>query len=232
MAATISMNFVSCMRNLDKKNAEEITNLLKQKYGIEFVVKSIGNRNAGNMWSTVTAFCYPENNPKVIFEAVMNVDKELVSDEYPVRLLEIEAKDIIEKEFSENNITATVNVSISRVSDLPDILNMNLEQVIFASPKLGITFKTVVCEGADTKSMYETTAKLLKRFYNGNPEMIVGTTIWKYDKEAYEKCASELNSIPRIGNTALQKHGPLSTVNVAINTGEINIGFEDFSEKF
>ena len=129
MVAALSMSFTACMRNLDTNNAEEVANLLGQKYGIEFGVKSIGNRLASDKADTVTAYCYPKNNEKVVFEAVMSIDRKLVSDNYLVRLLEKEAKEIIEKRFAENEIEATVLVSVSHLSSSAT-LNADLASVI------------------------------------------------------------------------------------------------------
>ena len=67
---------------------------------------------------------------------------------------------------------------------------------------------------------------------SGDPAMLLGTTLWKYTDESYEKCAKEMNSIPNIGKTVLEEYGPLTKVTVAMNNGAINMGFEDFAEEF
>ena len=232
MAAALSMSFTACMKNLDSNNAEEVANLLGQKYGIEFEVKSIGNRLASDKADTVTAYCYPKNNAKVIFEAVMNVERELVSDDYPVRLLEIAAKEKIEAEFSEKSIEATVAVSIARLLSNENLFDANLADIISENPELSLTFTTVLCDGADARKTYDTVIALLEELYSGNPKMSIGTTIWKYSNDAYSKCSDEMNSIPDISKTVLEQYDPISRVNVALVEGEINTDYEKFENNF
>lgn len=232
MAAALSMSFTACMRNLDSNNAEEVANLLGQKYGIEFGVKSIGNRLASDKADTVTAYCYPKNNEKVIFEAVMNVDRELVSDDYPVRLMEIEAKEKIEAKFSEIGMAATVSVSIARLPNSANLLDANLADVISENPELSLTFTTVLCDSADSQKTYDVVIALLNELYSGNPKMSIGTTIWKYSNDAYTKCSDEMNSIPDISKTVLEQYNPISKVNVVLVEGEINMDYEKFKNNF
>ena len=232
MAAALSMSFTACMKNLDSNNAEEVAKLLGKKYGIEFEVKSIGNRLASDKADTVTAYCYPKNNAKVIFEAVMNVERELVSDDYPVRLLEIAAKEKIEAEFSEKSIEATVAVSIARLLSNENLFDANLADIISENPELSLTFTTVLCDGADARKTYDTVIALLEELYSGNPKMSIGTTIWKYSNDAYSKCSDEMNSIPDISKTVLEQYDPISRVNVALVEGEINTDYEKFENNF
>lgn len=232
MAAALSVSFTACMKKLDSNNAEEVANLLGQKYGIEFEVKSIGNRLASDKADTVTAYCYPKNNKQVIFEAVMNVERELVSDDYPVRLLEIAAKEKIEAEFSEKGIEATVAVSIARLPSSENLLDANLADIISENPELSLTFTTVLCDGAEARKTYDTVIALLEELYSGNPKMSLGTTIWKYSNDAYSKCSDEMNSIPDISKTVLEQYDPVSRVNVALVEGEINTDYEKFENNF
>lgn len=232
MAAALSISFTACMRNLDSNNAQEVTNLLNQKYGIEFEVKSIGNRLATDKADTVTAYCYPKDNEKVIFEAVINVDRELISDDYPIRLLEVAAKEKIEGKFSEKGINATVAVSIARLLGSDNLLGVNLSDIIAEYPELSLTFTTVLCDGADSRETYDTVVGLLEELYSGNPKMSIGTTIWKYSSDTYANCSDEMNSIPDISKTALEQYEPISKVNVAIVEGKINTDYETFQNKF
>lgn len=232
MTATILFCFTSCFYGFDKNDARDIEKLLEQKYGIEFEVTSIGNRLTNPSSNTVTAYCHPKNNDKVIFEAVMSTNKELVSDDYRKCLLETEAKDIIEERFSKNGIEATVDVSISRLIISDDLSDKNLAQVITDCPTISLTFTTVISDKADLNSTYEVTKEILYEFYSGNTEMLLGTSIWRYDEKAYKQCTSEMNNIPTIAKTALEDYNPISNVNLAIRNGKINKNLEEFSKEF
>ena len=99
IAMAALMNFTSCLRALNKTNAGDIERLLQEKYGIEFQVISIGNRLASPSMDTVTAYCSPKNNNRVVFEAKMNTNNELVSDNFPNRVIDVQAEDYIENYF-------------------------------------------------------------------------------------------------------------------------------------
>lgn len=232
MAAALSMSFTACIRNLDSNNAEEVANLLGQKYGIEFGVKSIGNRLASDKADTVTAYCYPKNNEKVIFEAVMNAEHKLVADDYLVRVLEVEAKEIIENKFTENGIKATALVSVFHLSSLVSLVDTELANVIRECPDLSLTFATVLCEDADREKTYSIIVALLVGFYSNNRKMLLGTTIWKYPEKVYNDCAKEINSLLHISKTVLEQYNPISKVNVAIVDGVLNKSFEEFAKEF
>lgn len=211
-------------------NTQKITELLKQKYGVEFEVQKIGNRLATDKWDTMTAFCYPKERKEILFEAVMNADGELISDDYYVTLLEYEAKERIEERYHKGGIDATVNVSISHLSEDIDEM-INLEQLLSQNPTLSLTFTTVMRSGANMRTVYETTVSLLEEYYSGNPQMALGTTIWTYDVQSYQKCAEEMNRVPYLGKTALEKNNPISVINVSKVDGKINISFDVFKEK-
>lgn len=232
MAVALSMNFTACINKLNVDNAESIKKLLNQKYGIEFEVKSIGNRLADGELDTVKAYCYPKNNDKVIFDAVMNIKNELVFDDYLVRLLETEAKEVIESRMAEVGIKATVAVSVSHIDNELQSTDLNLKDIIAEHPELSLTFSTVLCENVNAEDLYNVVADILNGFYSGNPNMMLGTTIWKYTETACNKCSEDVNSVSRISKTLLEKYDPISQVNIAIVYGTINKSLEEFVSEF
>lgn len=225
-------SFVSIMRKLDLDNAYEIAELLNKKYEAVFDVKAIGNRLASDRVDKVKAYCCPKDNEDLLFEAVMNVERELVSDDYPACLVEAQAKEIIEKAFEGKGIRAFADVSVSRVPFDETMVGMKLCDVIGSFPTLSLTFTTIMCEGADARDAYDTVVSLLGEFYSGNPDMLLGTTIWKYNDEAYEECCRKAKSVPSINMTALEKQNPTAKVTVAFVNGAVNTDFEGFEKSF
>lgn len=230
--AALSVNFSACVKELNNSNAQEIVDLLNQKYGIEFEVKSIGNRLASNKMDTVTAYCYPTENEKILFKAVMNIQRELVEDNYPVRVFEITAGEFIEEKFKANGIEAVVAVSAARLSTDIELLGTDVEDVIERYPDMSLTFTTILRDDADSKKVYETVVGILEELYSGTPEMSLGTMIWKYSAADYEECEKEVLSTPDISNTVLEQHKPISKVNLAIVKGELNKNYDTFRSMF
>ncbi len=232
MAAAVSMSFTACMRNLDVKNAGEIADLLKQKYGVEFAVKSIGDRLSSGNGATVTAYCYPKDNNSILFEAKMHVSGELVSDNYLAAVLEEEARKLIETAYEENGITAAADVTILRLPEDGGIQGKSLSQVVAANPSILLSFTTVMHEDCDAEAVYDTTTSILRSLYSGDQGMSLGTTIWKYGNDAYQECISVMQGVPHIDRTFLESKAPLSKINVAIKDGQVTIDRETFLENF
>ena len=232
MAIVSSVSFTSCMRDLNLANAKEVADLLQAKYGIEFVVDSIGNRLASDRADTLTAYCHPKENEKVVFEAVMSVSRELISDNYPKRLLEIEAKDRIETEFSRYGINANVSVSLSKLTVQIDPETASLDQIIKDNPALSLTFSTVVCNYYDASKLYDVVVSILEGLYSEDPEMQLGTMVWNLSESAYQNCADEMNKRHSVDKTFFESFDPLGCATLAINNGLINVSKEEFYEAF
>ena len=75
------LNLIGCSA-IDKDTATQITTALQEKYVEEFKCDSIGNRFGTATNDTVTGYCYPSNEPEVLFTAVMDKDGNLVEDTY------------------------------------------------------------------------------------------------------------------------------------------------------
>ncbi|MGN0378246.1 MAG: hypothetical protein ACI4EU_01505 [Butyrivibrio sp.] len=75
-------------------------------------------------------------------------------------------------------------------------------------------------------------AKSLNSFYNGNPEMGLGTMIWKYDENSYEECVAEFDKYAFTYSTTLEQHNPISSIAIAINDGELATSYEEFIEAY
>lgn len=232
MAIVSSVSFTSCMRDLDRTNSDEVADLLQTKYGTEFIVDSIGNRLASDRADTLTAYCHPKENEKVVFEAVMNTSRELVSDNYPKRLLEIKAKDRIEAEFSANGINANVSVSLSKLTVQIDPETADLDQVIKDNPALSLTFSTIVCNYNDASQIYAAVVSILQGLYSEDPEMQLGTTVWNLSESTYQNCADEMNKRPSVDKTFLESFDPLCHATISITDGLLNVSEEEFCEAF
>lgn len=228
MAAALSMSFTACLNALNQNSAKDISNLLKNKYGQEFEVLSIGNRLASDRADTVTARCCPKDDPSIVFDAVMNVKRELVSDNYAIRILEVDAQKHIEKRFKESGIAATVIVSIARLPGTEDFSGMRYDDLVPEHSDLSFTFTTIIREDADPKSVFDTVSALLSEYYTGNSKMLLGTTIWKYAESEYAECSAKMSGLPSISETVLKQYNPISSVTVAIVDGSLNTDYGRF----
>ena len=63
-------------------------------------------------------YCHPKDDESVKFEAIMSKSGSLISDEYPRRLLEKEADNIINQYYADKGIKATAETSIMHISTI------------------------------------------------------------------------------------------------------------------
>lgn len=228
----MTLSFTACMQEVVKNDARAVEELLAEKYNTEFETIAITSRLKDFSDNMITAYCRPKDNERVVFEVVMSLDNKLVFDSYYRSLLEDSARGIIEERFLSRGINATADVAISRLSEDYDLSGKSLTQVISDCPDISLTFTTVLDNKASSDEVYSITKKLLTEFYSGDTKMLLGTTIWRYNKSDYEKCVSGMKNIPTVTKTYLEDNYPLSKVNLAFVNGELNKSLDDFSSSF
>ena len=232
IAMAALMNFTSCLRALNKTNAGDIERLLQEKYGIEFQVISIGNRLASPSMDTVTAYCSPKNNNRVVFEAKMNTNNELVSDNFPNRVIDVQAEDYIENYFHKYGFSVSANVHIFQLTDDIDFRTANYLQILKNTPDVGFSIYVAVCETDDTRKLYEVLSSLLTSYYRHNKSIHIGMDLWHMSVESYKTCEEELQGIPSPSEYIYIKHSPIGSASILMTNGTLNVSYEEFNKKF
>ena len=107
---------------------EEISNVIKlklhEKYGEEFVVKMIGNRYGMDSNDTVTTFCSPKDNDRLLFTAILNKEQTILKDDYIFRSMKFELEECIEKLFKEKNIDVIVRIETIGINKFDEKLTV------------------------------------------------------------------------------------------------------------
>lgn len=232
MAAALSSGFAGCVKSMLSDNEKVIKAHLQSTYDSEFEVVSVGNVLASSSMDTATAYCYPKNDPELLFEVKMKTDKSAFSDNYPIRRLEFEAKKDIEDAFAKQGITATVDVFINGYAKSIDPVNDDFDAILKQCAFQSLSFTTLMCEGADALQTYDAITAILNDFHGRNPQMALGSTLWKYDESNYAACAALLKSAPHLTLSQLQKYQPLADVNVALLDGAFNTDFAAFETAY
>ena len=163
------LNLIGCSA-IDKDTATQITTALQEKYGEEFKCDSIGNRFGTATNDTVTGYCYPSNEPEVLFTAVMDKDGNLVEDTYiPSYVTDILEKAIIE-EFQSQEIVAHVNAVLSTNDEITDVrLNdLTLNNFLTEQSISGFTAHIIIDESSNVEklgtSIHEVYSKLSEKY--------------------------------------------------------------------
>lgn len=230
MASTLAVGLTSC----GNSHAQDAKKALKEKYGIEFTVTFVmdGMSSDSTMAGKYRVYCHPKDDESVQFEAIMSKSGSLISDKYLCSLFAKEADDIINQYYAEKGIKATAESLITGVPQSAEICGKQLNQVISEYPTISLVFSTVVCEGVDPRFLYDSVVELLNSFYSGNPEMGLGTMIWKYDENSYEECVAEFDKYAFTNSTTLEQHNPISNISIAIRDGELATSYEEFIETY
>ena len=178
MVAAISTNFSSCIKNLNQSNASEVAILLREKYGEEFIVHSIGDRLASDGANVLTAYCSSKSKSNVIFEARMNSEKELVYDNYPIKILCDQARGLINNNLDKTKNNYYTTVSISKLIRDVDPSNADISKVIIENNGLLLTFDIYICECIEADSLYDEILSTFQYFYNLDKTISIGAKVW------------------------------------------------------
>lgn len=223
MVAAISMNFSSCIKNLDKSNASEVANLLNNKYGEEFIIHSIGDRLASDGANVLTAYCSSKSRSNVVFEARMNSEKELVYDNYPIQILCNQACGFINNNLDKTKSDYYTTASISKLIRDVDPSNADISKVIIENNGLLLTFDIYICECIEADSLYGEILSTLQYFYNLDKTILIGAQVWNLKGEQFAQCKNELSVAPDISETVLEKMKPIGNVSFSLVDGKPSI---------
>lgn len=216
------INLFGCSA-LNKENAKEITTELNKKYGEDFACKSIGNRLGTADKDTVTAYCYPESDPELLFQVIMNTDGELESDTYVSSYV----SQILEKELAEElkgqNVTAHINASAYGYGDSKDISSpkgLTIDGFIEKKPGAKFTAMIIVDSNSDNgqlpTAIYEAYSNLASKY----PQLVFGSQVRIIGDKDYEKCAKEMGEYPTVSSTFFQDYDVQGKAIVGIEGGK------------
>ena len=215
------LNLIGCSA-IDKDTATQITTALQEKYVEEFKCDSIGNRFGTATNDTVTGYCYPSNEPEVLFTAVMDKDGNLVEDTYiPSYVTDILEKAIIE-EFQSQEIVAHVNAVLSTNDEITDVrLNdLTLNNFLTEQSISGFTAHIIIDESSNVEklgtSIHEVYSKLSEKYL----QLVLGSYVRVLSNSDFSKCANEMDQNPTVSKTFFKDYDVKGEVIVGILDGK------------
>ena len=215
------LNLIGCSA-IDKDTATQITTALQEKYVEEFKCDSIGNRFGTATNDTVTGYCYPSNEPEVLFTAVMDKDGNLVEDTYiPSYVTDILEKAIIE-EFQSQEIVAHVNAVLSTNDEITDVrLNdLTLNNFLTEQSISGFTAHIIIDESSNVEklgtSIHDVYSKLSEKYL----QLVLGSYVRVLSNSDFSKCANEMDQNPTVSKTFFKDYDVKGEVIVGILDGK------------
>jgi hypothetical protein len=117
--------------DMDKNQAADVESLLKEKYGREFKVRSIGGRYGTGGTQTVTTYVHPADDESLSFKAVMNKDGELVADGLIPRVVSNSLNQVLKQELDKDGIDSeTITVIMDADSSSETNLGITVEEYV------------------------------------------------------------------------------------------------------
>ena len=183
---------------------EEISNVIKlklhEKYGKEFVVKMIGNRYGMDSNDTVTTFCSPQDNEKLLFTAILNKEQTILKDDYILRSIKFELEESIEKLFKENNVDVLVRIETIGINRLEE--KMTVQEFIDKFKNFNF-LAYVVIKGVASKEVLQDVYKILRKKYKN---IYLKNLIYMLEEEDFDECFETIKSSPVISIAFIEQY--------------------------
>ena len=183
---------------------EEISNVIKlklhEKYGKEFVVKMIGNRYGMDSNDTVTTFCSPQDNEKLLFTAILNKEQTILKDDYILRSIKFELEESIEKLFKENNVDVLVRIETIGINRLEE--KMTVQECIDKFKNFNF-LAYVVIKGVASKEVLQDVYKILRKKYKN---IYLKNLIYMLEEEDFDECFETIKSSPVISIAFIEQY--------------------------
>ena len=183
---------------------EEISNVIKlklyEKYGEEFVVKMIGNRYGMDSNDTVTTFCSPKDNDRLLFTAILNKEQTILKDDYIFRSMKFELEECIEKLFKEKNIDVIVRIETIGINKFDEKLTVQefIDKFNNFNFLAYIITKNIVSKEI-LKEIYEN----LRKKYNN---IYLKSLIYMLEEEDFYECFETIKSSPVISIAFIEQY--------------------------
>ena len=183
---------------------EEISNVIKlklyEKYGKEFIVKMIGNRYGMDSNDTVTTFCSPKDNDRLLFTAILNKEQTILKDDYIFRSMKFELEECIEKLFEEKNFDVIVRIETIGINKFDEKLTVQefIDKFNNFNFLAYIITKDVVSKEI-LKEIYES----LRNKYNN---IYLKSLIYMLEEEDFYECFETIKSSPVISIAFIEQY--------------------------
>lgn len=184
----------------NKEISDVIIKKLYEKYQVEFVVKMIGNRYGTNTNDTVTTFCYPKDNERLIFTTILNREQTILEDDYMLRSVTFELEESIKKEFEKNNIDAFAKIEIIGKNTLDEFLTVQE----FIDKFDNFNFLAYIV--SKNKTSNEVLNNVYKNLENKYPNIYLKSLIYMLEENGFCECLEIAQVRPIITETIIRNY--------------------------
>ena len=191
MAFMVAANMVGCI-GLDQIQARQVEQALEARYGEEFKVTRIGNRLGSGEPDTAEAYCHPVANPDIVFRARIDIDGNLLSEDYIGAALRNQMKEYLMQSFEADGMEVQINGYFTMENAVGDYteIDVKAEDAMAQSAQYGICYCMDIAmkDTGNNEEMAEAIYHSAESVLNIDENIRVFMAVYIIKADRYEEC--------------------------------------------
>ena len=191
MVFMVAANMVGCI-GLDQIQARQVEQALEARYGEEFKVTRIGNRLGSGEPDTAEAYCHPVANPDIVFRARIDIDGNLLSEDYIGAVLRNQMKEYLMQSFEADGMEVQINGYFTMGNAVGDYteIDVKAEDAMAQSAQYGICYCMDIAmkDTGNNEEMAEAIYHSAESVLNIDENIRVFMAVYIIEADRYEEC--------------------------------------------
>ena len=191
MAFMVAANMAACI-GLDQIQARQVEQALEARYGEEFKVTRIGNRLGSGEPDTAEAYCHPVANPDIVFRARIDIDGNLLSEDYIGAVLRNQMKEYLMQSFEADGMEVQINGYFTMGNAVGDYteIDVKAEDAMAQSAQYGICYCMDIAmeDTGNNEEMAEAIYHSAESVLNIDENIRVFMAVYIIKADRYEEC--------------------------------------------
>ena len=191
MAFVVATNMAACI-GLDQIQARQVEQALEAQYGEEFKVTRIGNRLGSGEPDTAEAYCHPVANPDIVFRARIDIDGNLLSEDYIGAVLRNQMKEYLMQSFEADGMEVQINGYFTMGNAVGDYteIDVKAEDAMAQSAQYGICYCMDIAmeDTGNNEEMAEAIYHSAESVLNIDENIRVFMAVYIIKADRYEEC--------------------------------------------
>ncbi|WP_155922232.1 hypothetical protein [Bacillus sp. EB01] len=206
---------------IDKSQAAAVEELLEKKYNQEFVATAIGERYGTANNDTVTTILHPKGKEELVFEAVMNKDRELIADTYIPRLISDSINGILKNGLKTQGIESETNtVAMGSNSAGESNTKITIEEYVQSYKPKHFSGHMIVKEKAGLTS--EQFEEVMREVYDAGNQTVFQVKIRVIAEDEYEKALRDFRKQPDITDSWFRDYNVVRNIVAVVDANGFN----------
>ena len=191
MAFMVAANMVGCI-GLDQIQARQVEQALEARYGEEFKVTRIRNRLGSGEPDTAEAYCHPVANPDIVFRARIDIDGNLLSEDYIGATLRNQMKEYLMQSFEADGMEVQINGNLAMGNAVGDFteIDVKAEDAVAQSVQYGICYSMDIAmkDTGNNEEMAEAIYHSAESVLDIDENINVLLGVYIIESDRYEEC--------------------------------------------